>query len=457
MKELEKRGVPTVALVADHFVADHRRSAETLGLAALPYARMANPFVNQEESVIRAMIDEGIDDIIAALTRPVRGHAADISVPRLPSDAWLGFDGPDLLYALDAMNAMFLQCHASDGLPLVPATRKRVEQLLAGTTRSRDEVLGLLEPGDGIATIEKIAINAAMAGCAPQQLPIVIAAVECLADPQMGLKRKVISTAPSAPLVIVNGPARQRAGLNHGPCALGPGALSKANISIGRAVRLCLMNIGHTIAGISEMDTIGSPNKFSMCVPENEENSPWAPLHVDRGLDPGASAVSVNFLYGLADLQDFTSTQPEEAVRRFATGPQYMGVNSTGHWLTGRREDPRYGNQEQEHHVILMAPEHTKIFARAGWSKRQISEALFRHARIPFGFLRMRLEDKAIRAGHPELEWLFDSPDALVPVLEDPGCFDIVVAGSPGSNRSGMAWGMGGPVTKQVTQADLEL
>jgi hypothetical protein len=222
-------------------------------------------------------------------------------------------------------------------------------------------------------------------------------------------------------------------------------------------VRLCMTNIGHTFAGVSEMDTIGSPSKFSMCVAENEENSPWTPLNLDKGLELGESSVTVNFLYGFSDLQDFKSTEPGIAVRKFATGAKYLGVNSTGHWLTGRRQDPRYGNQEQEHHLILMAPEHTKIFARAGWSKRDISEALFREARHPFAFLSSRLEESAIRVGHPELAWLWDSPETLVPVLEDPGCFDIVVAGSPGSNRSAFAWGMGGPVTKRITPADLEL
>jgi hypothetical protein len=134
-----------------------------------------------------------------------------------------------------------------------------------------------------------------------------------------------------------------------------------------------------------------------------------------------------------------------------------MGVNSTGHWLTGRREDPRYGNVEQEKHFILMAPEHTKIFTRAGWGKAEISAALFRAARLPFGFLASRLERGAINAGHPELGWLWDSPDSLVPVMEDPGCYNVVVAGSPGSNRSGFAWGMGGPVTKKIPPEDLKL
>lgn len=446
----------TVSLVADHFVADFRRSAETLGIPALPLARMPFPFVNQREAFIHEMVDGGVDEIVTALTRPPvsRGGAVAMTVF---DDPWLAFEGSGEIDALERMNASFLEWQYSDGLPLLPATKDRVDRMLSGTTRERDEVLGLLEPGNGVASVEKVAINAVMAGCSPRHLPVVIAAVECLIDHQMGLKRKVISTAPSAPLLVVNGPARLTAGLNLGPCQLGPGSPSHANIVIGRAVRLCMMNVGHTFPGISEMDTIGSPSKFSMCVGENEEHSPWAPYHVDHRLGAADSSVTVQFLYGFSDLQDFKSTEPEVAVRKFATGSTYMGVNSAGHWLTGRRQDPRHGNVEQEHHFLLIAPEHTKIFSRAGWSKGDISAGVHRYARLPFGVLSARLEEGAIKAGHPELGWLWDSPDALVPILEDAGCYDVVVAGSTGSNRSAYAWGMGGPVTKKIRQEDLDL
>ncbi|MDE3100652.1 MAG: hypothetical protein KGJ98_00290 [Chloroflexota bacterium] len=456
MKELEERGVPTVSLVADHFVADFRRSAETLGIPALPLARMPFPFVNQTEAFIHEMVDGGADDIVAGLTRPPAAPEGSVAVTVFP-DRWLTFEGRGELDALDRMNAAFLEWQYGDGFPLRPATRESVERMLSGTTRDPDEVLGLLEPGNGVATVEKVAINAVMAGCEPRHLLIVIAALECLIDHQMGLKRKVISTAPSAPLLVVNGPARKAAGLNLGPCQLGPGSPSHSNIVIGRAVRLSLMNVGHTFAGISEMDTIGSPSKFSMCVGENEESSPWSPYHVDHGLAATDSAVTVQFLYGFSDLQDFKSTEPEVAVRKFATGATYMGVNSAGHWLTGHRQDPLHGNVEQEHHLLLIAPEHTKIFSRAGWSKADISKGVHRHARLPFGVLSARLEEGAIRAGRPDLAWLWDSPEALVPILEDPGCYDIVVAGSTGSNRSAYAWGMGGPVTKKIRQEDLDL
>jgi hypothetical protein len=194
-----------------------------------------------------------------------------------------------------------------------------------------------------------------------------------------------------------------------------------------------------------------------MVVAENEENSPWTPFHVDRGFSAEQSTVTVNFVYGFADLQDFKSTEPETAIKKAATGAQYMGVNSTGHWLTGRREDPRTGTVEQEKHSLLIAPEHAKIFSRSEWTKSDIQDALWRAGRLPFGFLSQRLETKAITVGHPELAWLWQSPDSQVPVLEDPECYNVFVAGSPGSNRSAFAWGMGGSVTRLVRQEDLQL
>jgi hypothetical protein len=258
-------------------------------------------------------------------------------------------------------------------------------------------------------------------------------------------------------MIIVNGPARQLAGLNTGICMLGPGAPSRSNTVIGRAVRLCMMNIGHTWPGISDMDTIGSPNKYSMVVAENEEHSPWEPFHVSHGLEAGESSVTLGFVYGLTDLTDYQSTSPETAIQKIATGPKYMGVTSTGYWLYGHRSDPRYGNQEQEHHYVLLTPIHARLFKEAGWTKADISAAIHREARHPFKFLSSRLEASAIRSSHPDLDWLWTSPDALVPVLEDAGCYHIIVAGSAGSNRSAFSWGMGGAVTKPILQADLDL
>jgi hypothetical protein len=455
MKELEKRGVATVALVSDDFVHDHRRTAETMGMPELPFARIGDPLVSLPAEAIWKLIDRAIEGIIEALvTAPTA--AATSSLPTV-TGSWLTFEGADQLAALKNMNEQFLEWQIGDGLPLVPPTREALAAMLAGTTRDSGEVLGVFDPGLGIATVEKVAINAVLAGCLPQHLPIVIAAVECMVDHEMNLREKAISTGPAAPMIIVNGPARHLAGLNTGICMLGPGAPSRANTAIGRALRLCMMNIGMTYPAISDMDTIGSPMKYGMCLAENEERSPYGPYHVDVGLAAQDSSVTVGFVYGQVDLADYQSLTPESAISKWATGPKYMGVPSTGFWLVGHRSNPLHGNQEKEHHYLVLSVPHARMFQKAGWTKRDIQVATHREARHPFSYLSSRQEDEAIKSAHPDLSWLWDSPDALVPVLEDESCYDIIVAGSPGSNRSTFMWGMGGPHTKQILQADLQL
>ena len=253
MKELEKRGIATVALVSDDFIDDHRRTAESMGIRGLPYARLAAPLVSQTPEQVRDLVDDALDAVLVGLTRApaTDGHSSAV---RLRADPSFTFEGADWLAALQEMNERMLEWQYGDGLPLVPATRGLVDKMLAGTTRSPDDVVGLLEPGLGAATVEKIAINAVMAGCQPAHLPIVISAIECMSDPEMDLREKAISTGPAAPMIMVNGPARELAGLNTGICMLGPGAPSRANTAIGRAVRLCMMNIGHTYPGVSDMD-----------------------------------------------------------------------------------------------------------------------------------------------------------------------------------------------------------
>lgn len=449
MKELEKRRVPTVALVAEGFVPDYRRAAESAGIPDLSFATLSNPTANQSPETIHAIVDAAFDGILQGLAGTSLDRKNGRSQFLSRSEHTFTFDGNDLLDAHDRMNWQFREWQYSDGLILRPPTANAVELMLTGTDRSPDEVVGVLEPGRGIGTVEKVAVNAVMAGCEPIHLPIVIAAVECLADPR-STREKVISTGPAAPMLVVNGPVRHDAGLNTGICMLGPGSPSFANTVIGRAVRLCMMNIGHAYPGIADMDTMGSPIKYSMCVAENEEHSPWAPYHVTEGYEPEESTVTVNYIYGLMDLHDSESTVPENLVKVLATASTYTGANSAGYWLMGRRQDPRFATEEQEFHFLLLSPQHAQIFDKAGWSKSDISVAFYREARVRFGFLTMNKRAHSIRASHPELNWLWDSPDTLVPVLEDVNCFKVVVAGTHGSNRTSYAWGMGGAVTKRV-------
>ena len=446
MVELERRGIPTVVFTARTFVHDAHRSAASFGLAGLPLAVVPLPFTNQRPEAIHEMAAAAFDQVVAGLTRPV--EPAPAAAPAAVEDR-LSFEGEDALEAWEGMNREFLRRGWSDGLPLVAPTPRAVDATLRGTRRDRGELVATLEPGFGLATVEKLAVNLVMAGGRPEHLPLLVAAVRCLAEPKMYLRNKAMSTGPHAPLVLVNGPRGRAVGLNAGMCALGPGAPSAVNTVLGRAVRLTMMNVGHTYVGVSDMDTIGSPLKYSLCCAENEAESPWAPYHTTRGFPAEASTVTVHFVYGICELHDFQSTRPEDLVTVFATAAANVAQVGTGLWLIGRRADPRYKTEEKEHNMLLICPEHAQIFARAGWGRRQIQEALYRLARMPFRTAMLNKEAKAMAASHPELGFLHDHPDLPIPVVETPDCFDIAVVGGA-AGRGAYFYGAGEPITMPV-------
>ena len=163
----------------------------------------------------------------------------------------------------------------------------------------------VMEPGFGLATVEKIAINAVMAGCRPEHFPVLLAAIDCLAQPEMNHRDMQVSGHTEAPMILVNGPIAQKAGLNVGTTAMGPGVVNSANTAIGRALRLCLINIGYCKAGAGDPNFIGLPTKFGMCLAENEEVSPWQPYHVDKGFKRDDSAVTVVVVTGPTDYHRF--------------------------------------------------------------------------------------------------------------------------------------------------------
>lgn len=446
MVELEKAGVPTVSFTARAFEHDARRSAQAFGLAAAPIAIVDLPFTNQTADEIRRAVDGCIDQVIEALTKSPT--LAEASAHATLAER-LVFEGADLLEASDRMTEAFFERGWSDGFPAVPATPERVDRMLAVTRRPRDEVVAVLEPGFGVATVEKIAINAVMAGCLPAYLPLLIAAVQAIAEPKFFLRLAAMSTGPHAPLVIVNGPAVKALGLNAGGGALGPSSKNRANVAIGRALRLIYMNIGQAYTGVMDMDTIGSANKFSLCVGENEDANPWNPFHVDRGFLRETSTVTVQTVYANSDVFDFYNTTPEgvlDTVARVAVNP---GIASTGRWLEGGWADPRTKQKIIERNLVMLCPEHASILARAGWSKADVRRYLYERARMSFGELRANREPSTLIAGHPELQWLAKQPDVRVPIVELPECYEIVVVGGA-AGRSMYFYGAHEAITKPI-------
>ena len=446
MFELEKLGRPTVGWTDQRFIRDAQTSAMAFGLHDIALAVMPIPATNEPAEKIHQMAADSISQVIDGLTKPLLPEVDKVALK--PSEV-LKFTAEDFLEASSNMNSSFLDEGWSDGFPLVSPTPKFVDHMLSGTSRDREEIICLLEPGFGIATVEKIAINAVMAGCRPEHLPLIITAVQCLTDPKMMLRIMAMSTGPHAPLLLVNGPIAKKLKINSKGCALGPGSISYANTVIGRSIRLIMMNVGHCYPGISDMDTQGSPAKYSMCVAENEEDSPWDPFHVEQGYDKDVSTLTIHFSYGHSDVVDFHSTTPEELIKRYSSPPANAGHIAAGMWLVGHRTDPRYHVQAQERDFILMGPDHARLFARNNWSKDKVRQTIYDNAKLPFGLMCRDL--RLLKASHPELEWLKDYPDLMLPVMETPDCYEIAIVGAD-VGRSLFFWGGCEPITKPIEE-----
>ena len=245
----------------------------------------------------------------------------------------------------------------SDGLPVVPPTRLRVLRMLQGTTRSAGEVLGDVPPALAPCTIEKAAVNAVMAGCRPEYFPVVLAAVEAALDPAFALHGVLATTDFASPIVVVSGAAARRIGMNSGVNVLGQG--HRANATIGRAVQLVVRNVGGGRPGGVDRSTLGHPGKYTYCFAEDESGGDWEPLRVDRGFSRDVSTVTLFAGGGVHGIWDEVARTPEALVA------------NTGGWLG------RMGFRgASAHALVLITPEHHRIYREAGWDRSRIKSAL---------------------------------------------------------------------------------
>ncbi len=265
----------------------------------------------------------------------------------------------------DEIEAMFDRGW-SDGLPLVPPTEERVMRMLSGTARDPGEVVGLCPPDLAPATVEKIAINAVMAGCKPEYLPVVLAAVEAVLDEPFAMHGVLATTMYVGPVVVVNGAVRRQIGMNARGNALGQG--NRANATIGRALQLVIRNVGGGRPQEVDRATLGNPGKYTYCFAEDEENSSWEPLSVERGLARGVSAVTVFAGYGLQGIVDQKSRTPESLSRSFAESLKALQNVKLAPGCDA---------------ILVVCPEHERTFREAGWSKRRLYDELYRLTEIP--------------------------------------------------------------------------
>lgn len=310
---------------------------------------------------------------------------------------------------LEAFNDYALAQRWSDGLPLIPPTEARVKRMLAGYHGAYDAVVANLAVEDAPCSIEKIAINAVMAGCKPAYMPVLIAVVQAVADPAFNLTGIQGTTNPVTPLIIVNGPIRQQLGINYSYGCFGPGW--QANATIGRALRLLLINVGGAIPGVRDMAVMGQPGKYTMCVGENETDSPWEPLHVERGLQPHQSAVTVVGVSGCFNI--FGTTNPQAMIAEMAEALSFVGSN-----------DYRFGGQP----AYALNPQRAAPLQRAGYSKADIKVALFELSKKPVSAFA---NPALLEPRQGELGQL--TPETFVPFAERPEDIVLFVTGASGA------------------------
>lgn len=314
--------------------------------------------------------------------------------------------------SLDTINRNFYRRGWTDGLPIIPPTRQRVREMLRYTDREPDERVGAIPPKNGEATLEKLAVNAVMAGCQAPYFPLVVASVEALLAEEFNLYGIQTTTHVAAPLILVNGPMAVELDINSGYNVFGQGWM--ANATIGRAVRLALVNIGGATPGVLDRATLGHPGKYTYCIAENEEANPWEPLHVELGYPPETSTVTVIGAEAPHNINDHVSTRAEGILTTAAFTMCGMGTNST------------YLMTEA---MLVLGPEHTDIIAAQGWGKEEIRRFIFETARHPKG--RLKKGGMWGMFDWPE-EFSSEDDDFMVPIMRKPEDLIIIVAGGSG-------------------------
>ena len=354
-----------------------------------------------DQDLADAAIARALPAIIEALSAPLGAEEASPREKPKEKPSRIAFRGQ-----LQEFNRFFYKRGWGDGLPLVPPTEEALAEMLTGTDLPRDHVVGKMVPRMGYATVEKIAVNAVMAGALPIHLPVLIACVEAVLDPGSRFGTYGVSTGSWAPFWMVNGPVRHDVRVNSGSGALSPGDI--ANAAIGRAMGLAIKNIGGIRKGVEDMGVLGNPGKYSSVVAENEEASPWEPLHVSAGLSREESAVTLFFPNCYSQILPY--------------GTDDKGILNA---LIYNLQPGRGGMT-----CLVLTPEHARLLHKAGWTKPMIKAFVAEFARVP-AYRHRAYYDHSLAYGRPGMTP--DNPMDTMSIVTDPKLIEIIVAGGAGA------------------------
>ena len=433
MVALEKAGIPSLGIVARSFARAYQSCVDGWGQPTSPFVTIANATTAQSPDLINRMVDEQIDAIIKGMTTQV-----PVQRPVQASKATETFmiDMTETDEGLDAINRFMAERDWSDGMAITPPTLSAVERMLKATKRKPQDVVMIIEPGFGIATVEKVAINAVMAGLKPEAFPILLAALDCLGDPVTNHRDMQVSGHTEAPLILVNGPIVKKAGINVWATAMGPGVINSVNTAIGRAMRLCLINIGYCKAGSGDPNFLGLATKFGMVIGENEEFSPWTPYHVDQGYRKEDSAVTlVNVSSNLSLTFDGHAVGPNDTLKNIADCMLYKGAGKGGYLRGPGTAQVGHTTQRASYrtpyHPIILSPSRAVLLKEAGMDKKAVQEWLHKNVRVPLKPAISGIPKDADGKWkvHPEYQALANDPDATVPALDEPEQYLLFVTG----------------------------
>jgi hypothetical protein len=361
---LERLGVQAASIVTSAFTRSSDAMASTMGARGYRYAMIPHPLSSLTPEECRARAGEVLSEVLGVLgldgaeTAAAPAGAAEGDGRRAAGTAPAPELSVERVTELRRVIEHYFERGWTDGLPVVPVTADLVREFVEFAGRDPDEEVAVVEHLGRRCTVELAAIAAAMAGCRKEYFPVVLAAIEALRpNIATGLLQ---STTGQAQLIIVNGPIRNRLGFNAAGNVFGPG--SRANATVGRAFRLVVMNAFGIRPGELDQATQGTPAKYSFCIAENEEESPWEPLHVERGFPPEADVVTAHFARSTLHVENRISNRPEDILLTIADSMSYAGS-----WQAGRG------------YTVVMGPEHAQLVARHGWTKQDVKQFLWEH------------------------------------------------------------------------------
>ena len=421
-----------MTLVATTFKVLANYERRSLGMPELPMAIVPSPMggVSTEEAVQRSLA--ALNEMITGLT--VQPAAAVTAKGKAGS----GFDATMTLDdgSFDAVNRYFYEKRWGDGLPIVPPTQDLVQTMLRHTDLAPNKVLGKMGPSWNLTTVHHVAVNAVMAGCRPEYFPVVVAGIDAVLDPEFNIYGVQGTTNPAGVMLLVNGPIARELDINGGTNLFGQGWY--ANGTIGRAVRLCLMNIGGGLPGEGDMSTLGNPNKWGSCIAENEAQSPWPPFHVGRGFDAGTSTVTA------------VATAAPQNVIELSADPIAILDTLARAIFSGGSNCVYFDHQP----MVVLSPIQARHVANGGFDRAAVQRYLWEHGKMEFkGFAYT--SDITIRKWKAACMKVENGKEILYPT-RTPEDIGVVCAGGNNGPHSAVLATFNGTklITRAITRAD---